>query len=215
MAFSLVNAEREVDEAHGQFNVDTGGIYVGECPGGEDWSNSFWNECQDGEQTFVCIQTNPSCDTEFLRPKNCDPPFNTRSCGEEEQVNNNNNGGNGGNGGSNNNGGGGIVTVSDNQELQSTACIEKWSCGAWSNSEDSCGTRDCADVNDCGTTDLKPETSIDCSSSSSSDGITFFFSGIGDFVKSKTGGVILFVIIAVGLVFIARAATKKPTPASA
>lgn len=208
MSFSLVNAATY----HGKFTVDTGkgSIDTGGCQ--EDWSNSFWSECSGGEQTFVCIQTNPSCDSENLKPAACDT---TRSCGEEQVNNNNNNGGGGGGGSNNDNDDNGGVVVTSNSGLQSTACIEKWSCGAWSNNENSCGTRDCADVNDCGTTDLKPETSRSCSSSSSSDGITFFFSAVGDFVKSKTGGIILFVIIAVGLVMIAKAATKKPVPASA
>ncbi len=44
-------------------------------------------------------------------------------------------------------------------------CKPSWSCGAWSDEDDACGTRTCTDSNSCGTDTDKPDTSKSCPSS--------------------------------------------------
>ncbi|MBI2105340.1 S8 family serine peptidase [Candidatus Woesearchaeota archaeon] len=43
-----------------------------------------------------------------------------------------------------------------------TICKPSWSCGAWSDEDDACGTRTCTDSNSCGTDIDKPSTSKSC-----------------------------------------------------
>ncbi len=193
--FSIAETE------HGFLKVSTGGGVFAGCQ--EDWSSSFWDEttCEENNQkTFICIQTNPLCDTENLRPKNCDPPFNTRSCGELPPNGNGGNGGNGGGGGGNGNGGNGgggsVITISSNNEPGiSTACVESWSCSKWSNVEGQCGTRTCEDQNACGTETLKPATFKECESSVTDSITGAFLSGINNFIKSPARSFGLIIII--------------------
>lgn len=51
-----------------------------------------------------------------------------------------------------------------------TTCTERWSCTAWSDAANSCGTRTCTDANHCGTTDSKPAESTTCPSTSGGGG---------------------------------------------
>lgn len=46
----------------------------------------------------------------------------------------------------------------------SETCTESWTCGEWSDSSNSCGTRTCSDSNHCGTTGSKPAESAACPS---------------------------------------------------
>jgi len=47
-------------------------------------------------------------------------------------------------------------------------CKPSWSCGAWSNDDDECGTRTCTDSNSCDTDTDKPDTSESCPGSGGS-----------------------------------------------
>ena len=42
------------------------------------------------------------------------------------------------------------------------SCTPNWDCSAWSNPENSCGTRTCTDLNSCGTSSGKPAESLAC-----------------------------------------------------
>jgi len=52
----------------------------------------------------------------------------------------------------------------------STICTESWSCGAWSDAANSCGTRTCTDANSCGTENDKPAESASCPSGAAATG---------------------------------------------
>ncbi len=49
-------------------------------------------------------------------------------------------------------------------------CTESWTCGDWSDSANSCGSRTCTDSNSCGTTVNKPATSATCPSAAAGGG---------------------------------------------
>ncbi|MEK6945842.1 MAG: hypothetical protein AABW63_03540 [Nanoarchaeota archaeon] len=188
-----------------KFDNDGGKIVVG---GGscEDWSSSFWSECAGNQQTFVCIQSNPSCPTKDLKPAQCDQ---TRACGTTDTPSVSSGGGGGGGGGGSSINSPQVFSNSNNDQNQ-TVCTENWVCSVWSNAKDQCGTRDCVDWNGCGTEELKPLTEKECESSvTQSDGITFYFSAIGDFVKTKTGGIIVFVVLVVGIGILAWGIGKR------
>jgi hypothetical protein len=51
------------------------------------------------------------------------------------------------------------ITINASEVVE---CTEDWSCGAWSDVGDSCGTRTCTDANACGTTVSKPSESETC-----------------------------------------------------
>lgn len=210
---------------HGSFGVDTGGgsIVIGPGSCEEDWSGSFWSDCVDREQIFVCFDRN-MCGTDDLKPAQCGE---TRECGDalptcgDGTCNSENNetcsscevdcgtcsspgGGSPGGGSSsprgddNNN-----QPLSDNGNGEETTCYEKWECGDWTNLEGECGSRECSEVNACGTEELKPLLEKDCSSTES-NGITGgVVQGITNFAKSKVGGGLIFailvVLIAVGI----------------
>ncbi|MEK6918378.1 MAG: hypothetical protein AABW51_05515 [Nanoarchaeota archaeon] len=176
-----------------KFDNSGGKISIG---GGscEDWSSSFWSDCTSNQQTFVCIQSNPSCPTKDLKPVQCDQ---TRACGVIDNGGSSGGGGGGGSGGSFNSPQ--VFSNSNNNQTQSS-CTENWVCSVWSDATNACGTRDCVDWNGCETEDLKPLVEKKCGSSvTQSDGITFYFSAIGDFVKTKTGGIIVFIILIAGI----------------
>lgn len=54
------------------------------------------------------------------------------------------------------------------ESFRTGGCVENWNCTAWSDSANDCGTRDCDDLNSCGTTDDKPDEDEICSTPSSS-----------------------------------------------
>ena len=69
-----------------------------------------------------------------------------------------------------------------------TVCVPSWSCGEWSDEDDSCGSRTCTDSNNCGTDTGKPDTSESCPSSgdsSSSGGSSSGSSGGGASVDAN------------------------------
>jgi len=49
------------------------------------------------------------------------------------------------------------------EEQQDTICIEDWQCKAWSDCIENQKTRSCTDLNNCGTTNNKPEETKSCS----------------------------------------------------
>lgn len=182
-----------------QFSNDGGQIKIG---GGncEDWSSSFWNDCTNNVQTFICIQSNPSCPTQELKPSQCGQ---TKACGEVIQPTGGSGGGGGGGSGSAG-GGGGIVTLntqqttSDSGESENndeSSCTENWQCGEWSNPEDACGTRICSDVNQCSTEELKPFTEVECPNTILGSITGAFSAGINNFAKSGPLSKILIIII--------------------
>lgn len=194
---------------HGSFKVNTGGGSINiepQCQ--EDWSASFWNSCSDGQQTFICIQSNPSCDSENLKPAQCG---NTRECVVEQPPVNNNPGGGGSSGsggggsGSSSGGGGGggasttPLSVSSSGSDSSGECSESWACQGWSDLDNLCGIRSCIDKNNCGTEELRPETVRECPSEGFSGITGAVIGGISGLAKSKAGISLIFVVIVVAL----------------
>jgi len=194
-SFSILQAS----ETSGQLRFDTSGgaIIIGGGSCQEDWSSSFWSDCVDNEQTYICIQTNPSCDTENLKPALCGT---TQACEVVvPPVVNNGNGG--GSGGSNNNNGGSVIVtpLGTTSDFNEEACEENWACYEWSDNTNACGTRDCFDINECGTIELKPLTEKVCSQSGFSSLTGSVIGGISDFSKSKAGKPLLLGAILVVL----------------
>jgi len=197
---------------HGSFDVDVGRgsiIIQEECE--EDWSSSFWSECINNQQTFICIQTNINCYTTNLKPAQCGE---VRECGIIEETTNTDSSSSSTNSKSpsSSSSGGGTVTTYTHTSEEEPECVENWECGKWSNTKDSCGTRICTDSNACGTTELKPLTYKKCPFK--------FFSwitggvineGISSFAKSGVGiGLIIAIlIIAAGVVVLFITKKKK------
>ncbi len=68
-------------------------------------------------------------------------------------------------GGSGGSGGGSLVFYNSNYNPSSGSlgnCVEHWVCTSWSSCESGFKRRDCTDVNNCGTTDLKPPVVDEC-----------------------------------------------------
>ncbi|RLE40310.1 hypothetical protein DRZ77_02555, partial [Candidatus Woesearchaeota archaeon] len=93
-----------------------------------------------------------------------------------------------------------IVSLPLQIELQ---CVENWSCGDWSDCEDGVQTRECTDLNKCGTENNKPETERSCTvsggrrSSGGTAPITEYSVGEGEaskYVGLKRGGKVKFKI---------------------
>ncbi len=204
---------------HGSFtvDVDSGTINIGTvCE--EDWSDSYWTSCVDGEQTFVCFDKN-NCGTEDMKPADCGT---TRQCNEtsedddddDDNDDNNENTGGGSTGGSTggSNSGTGMQTLSSGNtetNLETSSCTEEWECDAWSNSEDKCGLRVCRDINECGTTDYKPKTEKDCPNIGIFGVTGAVIGGFTNFAKSKTGIGLIFALLLVVLGILILS-SKKP-----
>ncbi|MBU0893811.1 MAG: hypothetical protein KKF48_03565 [Nanoarchaeota archaeon] len=199
---------------HGNFNVDvgTGSIIINPDTCEEDWSSSFWSSCVNNEQTFICIQSNTNCNSEYLKPANCDI---TRDCDASDSSGSSSGGSSSGGGrssssssgsGSNNN-----FTILSSETTangeEKTDCTERWACQTWSNSKDLCGTRTCRDINECGTQDLRPEISRECGSVGFA-GITGAVTGITNFAKSGVGIGFIFMILIV-ILFVLISVSKK------
>lgn len=75
-------------------------------------------------------------------------------------------GGNGGGNGGGGNGGGGSGGGSGGGGSSSSkrGCKENWKCGEWTNCIDGEQTRECVDLNNCGTVGHKPEEKVGCES---------------------------------------------------
>ena len=152
LSFSLAITETGDDQ--GTILVGSGNVY--QCE--ENWTCS-WSTCIDNSQTYDCTDLN-NCGTTNLKPANSGT---TQECGITPP---NGGGGNGG-GGSGGGGGGGssatfYTNTNDSEGLKTTSCQEKWFCNSWSNAESSCGTRECTDLNKCGTEKLKPIVELEC-----------------------------------------------------
>lgn len=196
----------------GNFDVNTGGdtIIIGGETCQEDWSG-FWTTCQNETQTFACTDTN-ACGTENLKPAQCGE---VRACETApEDTNTNTGSGGGGSGGS-----GGVIILSDTNDtiVQENlgnggyTCAEIWDCTDWSDSENSCGTRTCTDVNECRTEELKPLEEKECTTTSIWP-INGFVTGVSNFIKASPGksliSVIILVIIIVALVTLTSKTSK-------
>jgi len=193
---------------HGSFNVNvgTGSIVIdpGMCE--EDWSSSFWSECVNNIQTFICIQTNPHCNEEYLKPKLCGQ---TRECDiPSETTEGGNTGGGGSNSGRNNNDVFLSTDLTGSENNEQIECVERWMCGEWSDSENSCGTRICTDKKQCNTYNLKPETFRKCPSQGVAGIKGSVIGGITNFAKSQTGFVFIFVIL-IAIAFILVVISKN------
>ena len=206
----------------GSFNVNVqgGSIVIGSGGCEEDWSSSTWSSCSNNQQTFICIDKN-QCGTVRLKPSQCG---DTRACSSSicgnsivetgESCDDGNTvsgdgcssscttegggggGGGGGGSGSSSSGSnnGGVIPLSLPQET----CIEKWQCDVWSNEENECGSRECRDINNCGTEELKPLTTKTCSEKGWGAGITGnIIGGIANFAKSKAGAGLIFIAVVV------------------
>jgi hypothetical protein len=194
---------------HGSLKVDTGSGSVVIEPEAceEDWSGSFWSECVDKNQTFMCFDKN-FCGTQTVKPANCGQ---VRGCDSEPPTPPPSNGGGGGGGGgsgggSSGSGRGGTIKTSARVDRNTatssygTSCIENWKCGDWSNIRNECGKRTCNDINDCGTSELKPVVEKQCSSFGIFGITGNVIDGIQDFTKSRTNAVILLAVIFAGIV---------------
>ena len=76
-------------------------------------------------------------------------------------------GGGGSSGGSSGGGGGGgssSSSSSDTTDTEDTTCTESWICPAWTECENGQQTRTCADENDCGTYNSRPDETRECES---------------------------------------------------
>jgi hypothetical protein len=184
---------------HGTLSVGAGGsgqIIIGSGGCQEDWSSSGWSSCADGTQIFICFDKN-NCGTTSLKPASCG---NSQACTiiQEQTPPSTGGGGGGGGGGSptNNN------LVATSSSTSEGTCVENWQCSQWSNLDKECGTRSCTDLNKCGTSQLKPETSKKCPSIGLF-GITGGAIGaIGEFVTSGEGILTFLVIIGVTVVVV-------------
>lgn len=210
LLFLLVVGIASGAEFHGGFNIDTGGNNVVITPDTcqEDWSSSYWSECVNGEQTFVCIDSN-SCGTTEVIPENCGL---IQNCTIPNQDNNNNNGGGSNGGGGSQNDDDGLIILSNNDNSQEE-CVENWACFGWSNSEDQCGTRDCNDLDECGTEELKPTTKRDCPVTEQKGFFSSIFGPTGFAVAldsgSGVGALLILIIIAIAVLVVKRRSYKK------
>jgi len=79
----------------------------------------------------------------------------------------------GGGGGSSGGGGGGSGLAPPPSNVDGGICVESWECEEWSTCNDEgISTRTCTDKNNCGTTDIKPEVTVECGDEETSPGIT-------------------------------------------
>lgn len=217
---------------HGSFNVDvgTGSIVINPDGCVEDWSSSFWGNCVDGEQIFICFDKN-SCGTTLLKPAQCGE---TQPCGSEEPYcgdgtcnagetcsscpgdcgacppitppsGSGGSGSSSGGSGSNNNND--FMTLSTTETK--TSCIEKWGCDVWSNIDDSCGVRVCEDLNSCGTQELKPKTSRECPSGGLAGITGRVIGGITALSKSKAALSLIFILVISALVAVIALSKRK------
>lgn len=188
----------------GSFQISTGGnqilISSGICQ--EDWTGSFWTNCVNGIQTFVCLDKN-NCGTTNLKPQNCNL---TQNCTVQQQPSGGTSSG-GGNGGPSSSGGSSVIYTTPSTTEKS--CIENWTCEDWSNLKGQCGQRICNDADNCGTTLLKPTISKECSSS-------FFIGsvikGFSDFAKSTPGVIsitFIVIVLSVAMVTLSRKKMKE------
>jgi len=60
-------------------------------------------------------------------------------------------------------------SISFSLRNNNTLCVENWRCDSWSDCEDEIQTRDCRDLNSCGTTEDKPDEERDCDNVCSGD----------------------------------------------
>jgi len=93
---------------------------------------------------------------------------------------------------SNHHGGGGtgeIIYSANGSSANSYVCSERWVCWKWNNCTNGTQTRNCTDLNSCGTTNKKPATSQECESERVKPRGLFGITGgaAADFVKSGTG----------------------------
>lgn len=191
---------------HGSFNVDvgTGSIVINPDACEEDWSGSFWSDCQDGTKTFVCFDRN-NCGTESLKPAQCGEIQNCSQSPTPPTTTTGGGGGGGGGGGSSSDSGTTLLTTTGTTESENKPkCIERWRCTGWSNTDDFCGVRTCEDINKCGTTELKPETSRECPTFSSS----FLTGGVIGAISSPTGLSIIFILAIVALFILVTVSRK-------
>jgi len=52
--------------------------------------------------------------------------------------------------------------IGDGDEKPEPVCMEKWNCSEWSECIDALQVRECKDLNECGTTELKPPVEQEC-----------------------------------------------------
>ncbi len=208
LAMSFICAETDEEYYHGTIGVDVGSGNIVITPGTcqENWGSSGWGECANGQQTFICSDSN-MCGTYALMPSSCGQ---TQACGGTTSSG----GGGGGSGGGGGGGGGGSVVVKTNVSSSSSgsgSCTESWQCSDWSNKEGECGKRECTDKNKCGTEALRPEIEKKCSFTGFF-GLTGAVTGVTDFAKT-TGGMITFLgllfVIALTVVFFSIKNKKK------
>jgi hypothetical protein len=137
-SLSFVLSAEKTGEYSGSFDVNVGdaGIVIGPAPNPpqceEDWTCSYWSSCTDGIKTFICDDCN-NCGTYELMPENCG---NTQSCSN-----------------------GGPSTTGSSSGW---TCTEEWECSEWSECINQNQKRTCTESNNCGTTNLKPSTSRNC-----------------------------------------------------
>ncbi len=80
------------------------------------------------------------------------------------------------------------------------SCVENWACYSWTDSKNKCGERECVDLSNCGTENLKPETVKECIEPEGVgiSGITGqVIGGINNFVGSKAGAPLLLALIVI------------------
>ena len=63
-------------------------------------------------------------------------------------------------------------TINITPQIIIPVCIQNWNCSAWSSCSSNTQSRTCSDVNNCGNTTGKPETTQSCDSSDSSEDIS-------------------------------------------
>lgn len=115
-------------------------------------------------------------------------------------------------------GGGGVPTVTTQTNQTTTAtqgCQEEWVCSDWSECKDGIQTRTCTDSKNCGTRNNEPFTSQPCSAAQRKEAeqksqvpsITAFFLGLT--AVDWATAIIVGIIIAVVIIFIAKRKSKK------
>jgi len=189
------------------FNNGTFDPGLGSCE--EEWVG-LWGDCVNGQQTFDCIQTNPDCHTIDKMPEQC---LDIRECSSNNTNTGSSSSGSSGGSSSGSSSGSGDVIVKISDSTDEKDCAENWACYSWTNNIDSCGERECVDLNECGTEELKPEVTKECPEEEKS-----FFSaltgnvigGISSFASSKTGAPLLLALIVV-IVAIAYFGFRKRT----
>ncbi len=208
LAASLVFAA----EYHGKLSVDVGDASIVISPKeaicGDNQVNQAWEQC-DGSDLRGATCKSLGYDSGTLACSDC--VFDTSNCQTSQPPS--------GGGGSTVSGGGGD---SKSATTKTSACVENWNCTAWTDCKDEKQTRDCTDLNGCGTTRLKPMTIKTCSveqaeltlKTLSSQENGNFLGGITGAVIGALGptgtiGVLIFIIGIVAILIFAVIMKKK------